>query len=51
MRHGLVDDHIRYEFQSILNVLTHFSVSLTQLVSVLIILGLQIALTVTQTCE
>ncbi|CAF2203983.1 unnamed protein product [Rotaria magnacalcarata] len=51
MRHGLVDDHIQYEFQSILNVLTHFSVSLTQLVSVLIILGLQIALTVTQTCE
>ncbi|CAF3692860.1 unnamed protein product [Rotaria sp. Silwood1] len=50
MHNSLVDGHIRHEFRSILNILIHFSLSLTQLVSVLAILGLQIALTVTQTC-
>ncbi|CAF3120559.1 unnamed protein product [Rotaria sp. Silwood2] len=50
MQNSLVDCHIRHEFRSILNILIHFSFSLTELVSVLAILGLQIALTVTQTC-
>ncbi|CAF0821010.1 unnamed protein product [Rotaria sordida] len=50
MQNSLVDGHIRHEFQSVLNILIHFSFSLTQLVSVLAILGLQIALTITQTC-
>ncbi|CAF3414994.1 unnamed protein product [Rotaria sp. Silwood1] len=50
MHNSLVDGHIRHEFRSILNILIHFSLSLTQLVSVLAILGLQIALAVTQTC-
>lgn len=50
MSHTLVDDHIRHEFRSSLNILIHFSVSIAQLISVLVILGLQIALTVTQTC-
>ena len=50
MENNLRDSHVRYHFQSILNVLIHFSFSLTQLVSILAILGLQIALTLTQTC-
>jgi hypothetical protein len=50
MQNNLFDDHVRHEFRSILNVLIHFSFSLTELVSVLAILGLQIALTITQTC-
>jgi len=50
MQNNLFDDHIRYEFQSILTILIHFSFSLTELVSIIAILGLQIALTITQTC-
>ncbi|CAF0902047.1 unnamed protein product [Adineta ricciae] len=41
---------VQYHFHSILNVLIHFSFSLTQLISILAILGIQIALTITQTC-
>lgn len=44
------DGHVRRHFRSVLNVLIHFSFSLTQLVGILAILGLQIALTLTQTC-
>jgi hypothetical protein len=44
------DSRIRHEFRSILNILIHFSFSLTQLVCVFGILALQIVLTVTQTC-
>ncbi|CAF2452052.1 unnamed protein product [Rotaria sp. Silwood2] len=50
MQNSFIDGHIRHEFRSILNILIHFSFSITQLVSVFAILGLQIALTVTQTC-
>lgn len=50
MHNNLFDDHVRKEFRSILNILIHFSFSLTELVSILAILGLQIALTITQTC-
>ncbi|CAF0885505.1 unnamed protein product [Rotaria sp. Silwood1] len=50
MSNSLDDGHIRHEFRSILNILIHFSFSLTQLVTVLVILGLLIASTVTQTC-
>ncbi|UJR16477.1 hypothetical protein I4U23_003380 [Adineta vaga] len=50
MQTNPVHSHVRYHFQSILNVLIHFSFSLTQLVCVLAILGLQITLTITQTC-
>ncbi|CAF0857921.1 unnamed protein product [Adineta steineri] len=50
MQDNLVDGYIRHEFRSVLNILIHFSFSLTQLVSVLAIIGLQIALTLTQTC-
>ena len=50
MEHKGLDDHIRNEFRSMLNVLIHFSMSLTELLSILVLLGLQIALTVTQTC-
>ncbi|CAF4542747.1 unnamed protein product, partial [Rotaria sp. Silwood2] len=50
MSNSLDDGHIRHEFRSILNILIHFSFSLTQLVTVLAILGLLIALIVTQTC-
>jgi hypothetical protein len=41
---------INNRFRSILYVLTHFSCSLVQLACVLGILGLQITLTITQTC-
>ena len=41
---------INNRFRSILYILTHFSCSLVQLVCVLGILGLQITLTITQTC-
>ena len=41
---------IKTRFQSIFHVLTHFSCSLIQLSCALGILGLQIALTVTETC-
>ncbi len=51
MNDNLEDDHIRHKFRSVLNVLIHFSFSLTQLVIIVGILGLQIALTVTQTCS
>lgn len=44
------DDYIRREFRSVLNILTHFSFSLTELISILAILALQIVLSVTQTC-
>jgi hypothetical protein len=44
------DDPIRHKFRSILNILIHFSLSLSELMSVLAILGLQIVLTITQTC-
>jgi hypothetical protein len=50
MQKHLFDDFIHHEFRSILNILIHFSFSLTELVCVFGILGLQIALTVTQTC-
>jgi hypothetical protein len=50
MKKNSVDGRIRHEFRSILNILIHFSFSLTQLVSVLAILGLQITLAITQTC-
>jgi hypothetical protein len=50
MHNNLFDDPVRYKFRSILNILIHFSFSLTELVIVLAILGLQIALTITQTC-
>lgn len=50
MKNNLVDGHIRHEFRSILNILIHFSFSLTELVSVLAILGLQVTLITTETC-
>lgn len=50
MEHKELDDYIRNEFRSILNILIHFSMSLIELLSILALLGLQIALTVTQTC-
>lgn len=50
MENNVFDGHVRNEFRSILTILLHFSMSLTELVSILALLGLQIALTVTQTC-
>jgi hypothetical protein len=50
MRTNSDDGHIRDKFRSVLNILIHFSFSLTQLVTTFAILGLQIALTITQTC-
>jgi len=50
MEKNSVDGHIRHEFRSILNILIHFSFSLTELVSALAIFGLQITLAITQTC-
>lgn len=50
MENNVLDGHIRHEFRSIFNILLHFFMSLTQLVCILGLLGLQIALTVTQTC-
>lgn len=44
------DISIRNRFRSVLHVLIHFSFSLIQLACVFSILGLQITLTVTQTC-
>jgi hypothetical protein len=41
---------INNQFQSILYVIIHFSCSLIQLTCTLVILGLQITLTITQTC-
>ncbi|CAF0751690.1 unnamed protein product [Didymodactylos carnosus] len=46
----LINDHIHFEFSSILKILLHFSVSLLQLFSTFAILALQIVLTVTNTC-
>jgi hypothetical protein len=50
MRNSLIDNRIRYEFRSVPKLLIHFSFSLAQLISVFAILGLQIALSITQTC-
>jgi hypothetical protein len=50
MQNNGFEDHVRDEFRSILNVLIHFSLSLTELVCVLAILGLQISLTIAQSC-
>jgi hypothetical protein len=50
MRNSWIDYRIRYKFRSIVKLFIHFIISLIQLISVLAILGLQIMLTITQTC-
>jgi hypothetical protein len=50
MRSSWIDNRIRYEFRSIIELLLHFSVSLIQLICVFAILGLQITLIITDTC-
>ncbi len=50
MRNSWIDNRIRYEFQSIIKFLVHFSISFIELLSALAILGLQITLIITQTC-
>lgn len=50
MRNILIDNRIRYKFRSMIRLLTHFSISLIQLISAVTILALQITLIITQTC-
>lgn len=50
MRNSWIDNRIRYEFHSIINILIHFSISTVELISALAILGLQIMIIITETC-